>query len=286
MIWVDVNKAFSNGVALFLKTFLTCSFLLQFFYMFRLRHLVGFLLIFCFACNLEPDRSNDEEKLHSSFARFQQTFLDSFWKNNPAYAIYVGYGKYYENLKVPDSAAFSKDVAFANVWLDSLEDYDYDNLNGDDKINYNIIRNKLQSNIWYIDTFKAWQWNPAQYNIGTECNGILNQTGVSLNSKLSTLSKHLQYTDAYFNAAIKNIAGPTKEHTELGIQQNKGALQVFGTSLMDSISLATLTSAEKDTLLHRIEATKAAINSYVSFLNNKIADSATQFRDFRIGNEW
>ena len=250
------------------------------------RILPVFVFIFCLSCNSESDRSKDGEELHSSFVRFQQTFLDSFWKNNPAFAIYVGYGKYYDNLKVPDSMAFSKDIAFANAWLDSLEEYDYDNLNGDDQISYNIIRNKLQSNIWYIDTFKAWQWNPAQYNIGTECNGILNQTGVSLNAKLSTLSKHLQYTDAYFNAAIKNITAPTREHTELGIQQNKGALQVFGTSLMDSISLATLTAAEKDTLLYRIEATTGAINNYVGFLNNRLVDSATQFRDFRIGSDW
>ena len=123
----------------------------------RLHQFVVFLLVFCFACNTKSDKS-DSTELHASFARFQQTFLDSFWKNNPASAIYVGYGKYYEHLKVPDSAAFSKDVAFAKTWLDSLEDYGYNNLNGDDKINYNIIRNKLQSNIWYIDTFKAWQY--------------------------------------------------------------------------------------------------------------------------------
>ena len=175
--------------------------------MFRLRQLVVFLLISCFSCNSEPDKSNDGAGLHSSFAHFQQTFLDSFWKNNPAGAIDVGYGKYYENLKVPDSIAFSKDVAFAKAWLDLLEEYDYNDLNGDDKINYNIIRNKLQSNIWYIDTFKAWQWNPAQYNIGSECNGILSQSDFSLNNKLSTLSKHLQNSDAYYNAAIKNITG-------------------------------------------------------------------------------
>ena len=38
---------------------------------------------------------------------------------------------------------------------------------------------------------------------------------------------------------------------------------------MDSISMATLTAAEKDTLLYRVEATKAAINNYVSFLKIK-----------------
>src|SRR5688500_11871876 len=252
--------------------------------MFRIQLVVS-LLIICLACNTEPDKLNDGAELHSSFAGFQQTFLDSFWKNNPANAIHVGYGKYYERLKVPDSIAFSKDVAFAKTWLDSLEEYDYNNLNGDDKINYNIIRNKLQSNIWYIDTFKAWQWNPAQYNIGSECNGIINQSDLSLNNKLSTLSKHLQNSDAYYNAAKKNITHPTKEHTELAIQQNNGALQVFGASLMDSISVATLNAAEKDTLLYRIKATKAAINNYVSFLTNKLADSAAQYRDFRIGKE-
>lgn len=247
--------------------------------------LIVLILIFCFACNSGADKTNDRQELHSSFTQFQQRFLDSFWKNNPAQAIHAGYGKYFERLKIPDNMAFANDVAFANTWLDSLEEYNYADLNGDDKINYNIIRNKLQSNIWYIDTFKAWQWNPALYNIGSECNAILNQNGVPLNSKLSTLSKHLQFSDAYYAAAAINITYPTKEHTELAIHQNKGALVVFGRALLDSMALASLSSGAKDTLLNRIETTNEAINNYIRFLSNKIADSSTQFRDFRIGSE-
>jgi uncharacterized protein (DUF885 family) len=249
-----------------------------------IRSFLVFLLFCSLACNTttsQKDRKDD----HLPFAVFQENFLDSFWKHNPAYAIYTGYGKYYDHLKIPDSASLSQDLSFARKWIDSLKQYSYESLNAGDKINYQIIRNRLQSNIWYIDTFKAWQWNPAQYNIGSECFGIISDVDIPLNQRLITLSSHLQNTDAYYAAAAKNIKGPTREHTELAIHQNKGTLQIFGAGLMDSIRSATLTATEADTLLHRIDRIKAAINNYISFLDKKVADSAASFRDFRIGKE-
>jgi hypothetical protein len=149
------------------------------------RSLLAFLLFCSLACNTttsQKDRKDD----HLPFAVFQENFLDSFWKHNPAYAIYTGYGKYYDHLKIPDSASLSQDLSFARKWIDSLKQYSYESLNAGDKINYQIIRNRLQSNIWYIDTFKAWQWNPAQYNIGSECFGIISDVDIPLNQRLIT----------------------------------------------------------------------------------------------------
>jgi uncharacterized protein (DUF885 family) len=250
-----------------------------------LRYSFALAAIVLLACNTTETKQEDAENTNAIFIKWQERFLDSYWKQNPAYAISVGYGKYYDELKVYDSVAILEDLSFSKNWLDSLSGYSYQNLNAGEKINYNIIRNTLQSNIWSIDTFKAHEWNPAQYNIGSACYGILNQDAVSLNSKLANLSGYLRNATAYYLAAAKNIKQPTREHTELAIHQNKGTQELFGPALNDSINKATLPVTQKDSLVSRINKTKGAINAYVEFLNKMLSNNSVVFRDFRIGRE-
>ncbi|TNF30064.1 MAG: DUF885 domain-containing protein, partial [Bacteroidetes bacterium] len=76
------------------------------------------------------------------------------------------------------------------------------------------------------------------------------------------------------------------EHTELAIMQNKGALDVFGPALIDSVQLSALAHAEKEDLLTNIELAKMAIGSYISHLETVVLPAArTNGRDFRIGKE-
>lgn len=243
------------------------------------------VLFFIFSCNTPPREQNDTNSLSAAFSDFQQKFLDSFWRNNPAEAIYAGYGKYADLLKIPDSTSFLNDVSFSKRWLDSLEAYNYNDLGSDDKINYNIISNRLHRDVWYIDTFKIQQRDPSQYNIGGECYYLLIQNDVALNTKLATLSKHLENAGAYFEAAANNIKNPTKEYTQLAVLQNERSLSVFGSALLDSIAASTLAKEEKISLKEHVDSATAAIKNYVSFLKNKLADSSYHFRDFRVGKE-
>ncbi len=198
-------------------------------------------------------------------------------------AIYSGYGKYYDELIIPDSIGFMNSVAFSKQWLDSLHNYAYNNLSDDNKIDYNIIQNQLQSNIWYIDTFKSQQRDPSSYNLGGECYYLLTQNYAPLAQRLQTLSAHIQHAPEYYAAAQSVINHPTKEYTTLAIQQNMGSIDVFGAALSDSIKASSLSNAEKDTLNNRIAATVTAIKNYVDFLNKISADKNYTFSDFRIG---
>lgn len=111
------------------------------------------------ACNPHNQNATSTKNSNIAFNNFQPRFLDAYWKENPSAAIFAGYGKYYEEPVIPDSASFVLSVNFSKQWLDSLHSYNYNNLSDDNKINYNIIQNQLQSNIWYTDTFKSQQSN-------------------------------------------------------------------------------------------------------------------------------
>src|ERR1700736_2531107 len=117
-------------------------------------HILCFLTILVTtACN-RPEVKNTIN-VDQDFSGFESRFLDQYWKQYPSSSpsgsgsITIGYGKYYENLVIPDTAAFGGHVQFSKDWLDSLNKLDYKGLSDNNKISFNIIKNQLESDIWY-----------------------------------------------------------------------------------------------------------------------------------------
>lgn len=244
-----------------------------------------FATIIIFSCNTNTTTvTGNAVSTDSLFNDFVTRFMDAYWKQNPSSAIYAGYGKYYDMLKIPDSTSFVSDVRFAKLYLDSLEAFDYNSLSSNNKIDYRILENQFKSSIWYTDTFRLQQWDPSGYNIGGECYEIITKTYAPLAERLKTLSMHIANADAYYAAALQSIHHATKEHTRLAIQQNEGSLEVFGSMLQDSIKTAGLTKTDEDTLQQRIIRVQNAIRNYVTALRGIVADKNYTFRNFRIGD--
>jgi uncharacterized protein (DUF885 family) len=232
--------------------------------------------------NKQPAASDQADKV---FSKFEDTFLDAYWKQYPSGSIFAGYGKYYDKLVIPDNASFAGNIAFSKQWLDSMNRLDFSALDNNNKISFNIIKNQLESDTWYTSVFKSQEWNATNYNIAGDCDYIINQPYAPLDERLKILSKHLEHADEYYKAALVTLSNPTKEHLELSIKQNLGGLSLFGASLTDSIKASHLTDAEKEALQQNISKTTKAINDFVTALKAIDADKKHVFRDFRIGKE-
>lgn len=224
-------------------------------------------------------------RIDKSFEDFKVRLLDACWKRYPEYAIYFGYGKYYDKPAIPNEDYFDGNLAFCRQWTNSLHAVPFHQLSANNQISYRIIENQLRLFEWQIGTLKSHQWNPANYNIGNQSYMLYTQNYAPLDKKLETLSAFLQYAGQYYKAALKILDRPTKEHTLAAISQNEGALTVFGKALNDSILAAHLSTADKDTLQRRIQGAQTAIKEYISALKGMVADSNYSFRSFRIGAE-
>ena len=64
-------------------------------------------------CKSKEQASNNGEA-DKTFLKFEDTFLDAYWNQYPTGSIFTGYGKYYDKLVIPDSAAFASRIAFSN----------------------------------------------------------------------------------------------------------------------------------------------------------------------------
>lgn len=242
-----------------------------------------FAIFASFGCNSPKPKSEDQAD--KNFATFENDFLDAYWKQHPSGSIFAGYGKYYDELVIPNSESFEKTIAFSQMWIDSLNKIDLNSLSDNNKISLKIIKNQLESDIWYLSVFKVQEWDASMYNVAGECDYIINQPYAALDVRLKTLSKHLQSADEYYKAAFATLNKPTKEHIELAILQNQGGLSLFGMSLTDSINASTLNDAEKQELQKNIAKTTKAIKDYVNALKGILADKKYEYRNFRIGKD-
>ncbi|GAB3847598.1 DUF885 domain-containing protein [Hymenobacter terrigena] len=218
------------------------------------------------------------------FDAFKNQFIEALWKQNPDYASGMGYHKYDSLLLIPSAAQRQSDDAFARNNLAVLSKFTLDSLSPNNQIDLRLLRNELRAERWYADTLKSWQWNPASYNLGASVGDLLNGRHFRLDRRLRNISDKISHAAEFYAAARSNISNPTREHTELGIKQNAGGLEVFGSALADSVRKSGLTEAEKKTLTDRVAAARTAVQGYMDFLKNDVLTKG-QFRSFRIGKE-
>ena len=238
-------------------------------------------LAFLYSCNksTKPNESGDDNK---KFEQYKDQFLTFFWELNPDWAASQGYHKLDSVLIVPDSASRLKQLDFANANLDSLKNYSLENLSDNNKTDFYMIKNQLESTIYYVNEFKSFEWNPSEYNVCGAFAEILNGKYDSLDNRLRNFGLKMKNVPALYEAAKKNIKNPTLEHTQLAIDQNLGGLSVFETDLVDALAKSKLSETEKKSILDQSKLTVASIKEYADWL--KKLDNKTP-RSFRLGAE-
>ncbi|TGD80667.1 DUF885 domain-containing protein [Hymenobacter wooponensis] len=235
------------------------------------------------ACNSNnKPTSGTPETVNADFDRYKQRFIDSLWYYNPEWASSQGYHRYDSLLVVPTAGRRQTEAAaIARRWKE-MEIFKPEDLSVNNQTDYHLLENYLQSARFYADTLRDWQWNPASYNLGGSVAEILNGRYQPLDRRLRSISNKISRAADYYEAAKANIKQPTREHTNLAIQQNQGGLEVFGKALQDSIAKSGLSAQEKKDFTGRIATTRLVMENYVRFLQQEVLP-AGKFRSFRLG---
>jgi hypothetical protein len=133
---------------------------------------------------------------------------------------------------------------FKNNGLDWLHSYDYDALSDDDKINYNIIQNQLQSAIWYRLTLSKSNTGIRLVQSRRECYYLLTQNYAPLNERLETFQSTYKIQQHTIQS-YKKYRSSNKRVYRAAIKPNEGSLDVFGNSLSIPFKVSSLTSQKK-----------------------------------------
>ena len=239
-----------------------------------------FAIALLFSCN-KGAKSNADKALDEKFDKYKDGFVTALWEINPGWASGVGYHKFDNLLVVPNAAEEKKQLDFANAQLDSLKQFKLEDLSDNNKTDFQMIKNQLESTIFSIKEVKSSQWNPADYNVCGAFAEILNGKYDSLETRLRAFGAKMDNVPAYYEAAKANIKNPTIEHTELAIAQNLGGSTVFDVDLNEALGKSKLSDSEKKEMQDKAKLAKKAIADYAAWL--KALPNKTP-RSFRLGS--
>ena len=212
-------------------------------------------------------------------------FMTNLWRLDPESAISAGKYDGAANLTIPDAANRQRQLAFINEWLDKFGKLDGSKMSDKQRTDLALLTNKLQSDRWYLTTFREFEWNPAMYNVASSIDFILNPEYAAQPQRLRTLLKRIATVPQYYIAARASIVNPTREHTQLAIAQSAGVLSVLD-DLNKAAQASILTPTEKQLYNARVTAARTAVQGYAAWLTEQDAALAQNgARSFRIGKE-
>lgn len=226
-------------------------------------------------------------ELDARFAKVAESLLMRGLERSPESSIYAGRYDNAATLTIPDAERRAADLAFAKAGLAELAAFDPARLSSAERIDHMLLKNRYEASIWYQEAFRDWAWNPSRYNIAGPVGLLLNTPYAEEDERLRTVMQRLEHVPEYFAAARANIHDPTAEHVELAIVQSRGSLSVLGEPLRERIAASGLDAADKATFNARIDAARAAIGDWTTWLEGEQASQAAsgKARSFRIGAE-
>jgi uncharacterized protein (DUF885 family) len=181
-------------------------------------------------------------------------------------------------LVVPDNNSREKEILFSREHLKELSDFNLATLSDNNKTDYYLIKNHLESIQWTNSEEKSSEWNPATYNISPPFAEMLNNNYDSLDTRLHHFGLKLRRVPAYYAAAKQNIKNPTREHTDLAIAQNLGGISVFENDLAIALQKSGLAETEKSEIKVRAGDAVTAMKDYADWLRKLHNPNPRSFR--------
>jgi len=240
-----------------------------------------FAMTLLFSCN-KSTKSNEDKALDQKFDTYKDGYVTALWKISPNWASSLGYHKLDSVLVIPDDNEKKIDLEFVNAQLDSLKKFNIDELSDNNKTDFHLIKNELETVIFNINELKSGEWDPSTYNVCGSFAEILNGSYDTPEIRLRAFNAKMNNIPAYYEAAKKNIKNPTVEHTELAIAQNLGGSTVFQDELKTALDKSKLTDTEKKEMLAKAKVSVKAITDYANWLKNLPNKTP---RSFRLGAE-
>ncbi len=239
---------------------------------------ISIILVSAIACHHQDDK---QATASTDFQQLTDDYLEVYWQLSPGRASGVGLTQYDSVLTIPNQTYFKKTKSTIDSLLVVLESYPAETLGSLDKIDLEMMKDRLDLFDWSISTSKSHEWDPSGTNIGGRVGTIMNRKD-SLDGKLLRISALLSKTPEYYQVGLANLKTPSKPHLDLAIQQNRGTINYL-TSLESTVESASISPDLKESLADNMNATKSAIEDYIRGLESIIESG--NYQDSRIGEE-
>lgn len=217
------------------------------------------------------------------FADLSKQFLDEYPALSPVNATGLGDHRYDHLVDDISEAARTKERAFYQRWLADLAKIDRSQLNRDHQTDHVLLTRKLQSDLWFLDELREWEWNPIAYTqlAGGSIYSLMAREFAPLEQRLQRVTDRLEQFPRMYEqvrATLKPARVPTV-HAETAVKQNRGVLSTLDNMVRPE--RMKLSEAERQRLDKAMEVATAAVEKQQQWLEKELLPNAKG--DYRLG---
>src|SRR5213080_4990363 len=216
------------------------------------------------------------------FQRTAHDYIEQYLQANPEDATELGDHRFDGQLTDYSSEARAKELATQKEFRDKLSAIDGSQLTGANNVDFRILKENVDYEIFRAEELKEPEWNPLVYmqSLANSLYLLVARDFAPAEKRIPNLRQRMEKIPGVIAQAKANLQQPPRVHTETAIEQTQGAINLVREGLTP---LVDRTPQMKNELAPLQEKTAAALEDYKKWLQNDLLPRSDG--DFRIGAE-
>jgi len=219
----------------------------------------------------------------AKFADLSKRWLDGWLALNPVNATQVGDHRFEDQLDQLDAPGRQRIVDFSKAMLGELDAIDVNSLSRENQVDAAILRNQLQGDIWNIETYQGWAWDPQVYSglAGGAIYNLMARDFAPMPQRLKSATARMEELPGLFAQMRANLdpARVPLIHAQTVAKQNDGVIELVDQFITPNTG--QLQGADRARLDAAIANLRKAVAEQQVWLDKTLVPNAKG--DFRIG---
>src|SRR5947208_826676 len=215
-----------------------------------------------------------------AFEKIARDYIEQYLQSNPEDATELGDHRFDSQLTDYSPDARAKDLATKKESRDKLNAIDGSQLTGPNNIDFRILKENIDYQIFRAEELKEADWNPLVYmqSLANSLYLLVARDFAPAEKRIPNLRQRMEGIPRVIAQAKANLQHPPRVHTETAIEQTQGAINLVREGLSPVLDRAPQMKKELTPLQ---EKTAAALEDYKKWLQNDLLPRSDG--DFRLG---
>jgi len=217
-----------------------------------------------------------------AFQKAAHDYIEQYLQANPEDATELGDHRFDGELTDYSAEARAKDLGTQKEFRDKLNAIDGSHLTGANSIDFRILKENIDYEIFRAEELKEPEWNPLVYmqSLANSLYLLVARDFAPAEKRIPSLRQRLEGIPRVIAQAKANLQHPPRVHTETAIEQTQGAINLVHEGLAPLLDAAP---QKKKELAPLQEKTAAALGDYQKWLQNDLLPRSDG--NFRLGVE-
>jgi uncharacterized protein (DUF885 family) len=181
-----------------------------------------------------------------TFQKVAHDYIEQYLQANPEDATELGDHRFDGELTDYSPDARAKDLATQKKFRDKLNTIDGSQLTGANSIDFRILKENIDYQIFRAEELNEPDWNPLVYmqSLANSLYLLVARDFASAEKRIPTLRQRMEKIPRVIAEAKANLQHPPRIHTETAIEQTQGAINLVREGLAPLLDQAGKTKKE------------------------------------------